>query len=243
MKYSQCFEIINSRPPEKDRSLLIMKRMSKEKRKSRLTSLNNEILNNPKKDNYIVQNSLIDGQVEDDIQIQKTSTLLFSNVDDGKHRGSGSVVNEINLNNNINNIPSEQDEEMNIKKLMSTMTCLLLPTEHQLLLKENKAENQSFKSPPENLTFKNVEEEENKSSFKEVGQEEVGQEEVGQEVIESFNNINRNEDINSHLTQTSGKIDVQNILIENLRYGEHVYYCLNMLTSIHGLVIDFKQTE
>ena len=108
-----------------------------------------------------------------------------------------------------------------------------LPTEHQLLLKENKTENQSFKSTPENLSFKKVEEEENKSNFKEVRQEEV---------IER-NNTNRNEDISSHLTQNSGKIDVQNILIENLRHGEHAYYCLNMLTSINETVIDLKNAE
>ena len=113
MKYTQCLEVINSRPPDKDRSLLIMKRMNKEKRKRIKTVLRNEILANSREDNYIVQNSLIDGQVENDIQKNSTFLSQLSPNAGGKLRGS--LCYEINLNNNINNIPSEKVEEMNIK--------------------------------------------------------------------------------------------------------------------------------
>ena len=40
-----------------------------------------------------------------------------------------------------------------------------------------------------------------------------------------------------------GLINLQNILVQNLKYGEYVYYCLNMLCSINDNFIDIGQIE
>ena len=52
------------------------------------------------------------------------------------------------------------------------------------------------------------------------------------------------ENFNQNFTGNMGsQIDVQNILIENLRNGENVYYCLNMICSISDSVLNLKLAE
>ncbi len=43
--------------------------------------------------------------------------------------------------------------------------------------------------------------------------------------------------------KNSGKIDVQNILIESLRNGQYVYFSLNMLSSINDSSLNMKHIE
>jgi len=60
---------------------------------------------------------------------------------------------------------------------------------------------------------------------------------------DSFKVNNLSDTLKHSISKNSGKIDVQNILIESLRNGEHVYYCLNMLDSINKSVLNVKAAE
>jgi len=348
MRYSKCKEVLNSDPPSKDRSHILMKRYNKDNRKQRQTRLNNEINNYSKEGFYIVQNSLIEGEIidENNEDFAKVATLSVSEqvmgtpvkqplmssqeikpiekkeksnaykqlltkkmtlFNPGRNVNSGLFLSEKEENDNIKKVINKEvssfedednkleDDTNNNKFIMlgkntQNNSCLNAdndskpgkPKNNSNSLNNNDKNSKDYNNPNENtehnescgtegrkntdnqlLLIENKPSNSNKSSAKSTPKASPRDTDINnvkdtKDMNEnSKHNTNKNEeydDINksllnkSNMTENSsyrnsGKIDVQNILIDNLRNGEHVFYCLNMLTFINENMINLLLSE
>ncbi len=297
-------EVMNSTPPEKDRSHLLMKKLNKDNRKIRQTRLNNEIQNMSQEGFYIVQNS-VDGEDNHSEGITKVSTLT-ENPLVMKSLKNKTLIPSANLNQSLIPKGTSVEESMNFKKIISNKkiantfinknniisttnqsiekdktinshtplskqsslaqkqsegenretTLNHQNTEDKLILNVNKSKaSNSIQSTPRNASVKNeivessynnknVDINNNIEGINDPYANDFEKKNEEEEDVNNKQNINyNNENIGERAERNSGKIDVQNILIESLRNGEYVYYCLNMLASINDSVLNIKHTE